>query len=249
MQIEIFDSGCKLACRAADIFEETVRANPSAVLGLATGASPVNTYKELIARYNAGRLSFAGVTTFNLDEYCDLPQNDKNSYYTFMRKNLFDHIDIDPANTHIPDGNAADPDAECARYDALIEKIGGVDVQILGIGTDGHIGFNEPGDSFAPGTFKIKLHESTIESNSVYFKNGDMPRYALTMGIGTIMRAKKIILIATGKAKAGAVKAMIEGEVSPACPASILQTHPDVTVFLDEAAAELLTGNHAKREV
>ena len=157
-----------------------------------------------------------------------------------MRRNLFDHIDIDPANTHIPDGNAADVDAECRRYDALIESIGGVDVQILGIGTDGHIGFNEPGDSFAPGTFKIKLHDSTIESNSIYFKDGNMPRYALTMGIGTIMSAKKILIIATGEAKAEAVKNMIEGEVDPACQASILQTHRDVTALLDRAAASLL---------
>ena len=249
MEVIIMKTKEQIGEAAGKIIAEVVKNDPAAKLGLATGASPVPTYKYLISKYASGAISFKDVSAYNLDEYCNLPRDDENSYYTFMRKNLFDHIDIDPANTHIPDGNAADPDAECARYDALIEKIGGVDVQILGIGTDGHIGFNEPGDSFAPGTFKIKLHESTIESNSVYFKNGDMPRYALTMGIGTIMRAKKIVLIATGKAKAGAVKAMIEGEVSPACPASILQTHPDVTVFLDEAAAELLTGNHAKRDV
>lgn len=241
MEIKVFQTKEQIGAAAGKIIADIVKNDPAAKLGLATGASPVPTYRYLIGQYEAGEISFRGVSAYNLDEYCDLPRDDENSYYTFMRRNLFDHIDIDPANTHIPDGNAVDTDAECRRYDALIDSIGGVDVQILGIGTDGHIGFNEPGDSFAPGTFRIKLHESTIESNSIYFKDGKMPRYALTMGIGTIMSAKKIILIATGAAKAKAVKAMIEGEVSPACQASILQTHPDVTVFLDEAAAELLT--------
>ncbi len=242
MDIRIYDTPAEIGEAAGKIFADLIRSKPDAKLGLATGASPVPTYQYLIGEYERGNLSFRGVSAYNLDEYCDLPKNDRNSYYTFMRENLFDHVDIDPANTHIPDGNAADIEKECREYDRLIEEIGGVDLQILGIGTDGHIGFNEPGDSFAPGTFKIKLHDSTIESNSIYFKNGDMPRYALTMGIGTIMSAKKIVIIATGASKAEAVKAMIEGEVSPACPASILQTHPDVTVFLDRAAAGLLTG-------
>ena len=241
MEVRIFETKEQIGEAAGKIIVDIVKADPAAKLGLATGASPVPTYRYLIGQYEKGLVSFRGVSAYNLDEYCDLPKDDENSYYTFMRKNLFDHIDIDPANTHIPDGNAADVDAECRRYDALIESIGGVDVQLLGIGTDGHIGFNEPGDSFAPGTFKIKLHDSTIESNSIYFKDGKMPHYALTMGIGTIMSAKKILIIATGEAKAEAVKNMIEGEVDPACQASILQTHRDVTALLDRAAAGLLS--------
>lgn len=241
MNVTVLKTKEQIGAAVADIIVGIVKRDPYAKLGLATGASPVPVYQDLIARYEAGEVSFKNVSAYNLDEYCGLPRDDENSYYTFMRRNLFDRIDIDSANTHIPDGNAADPDAECRRYDALIESVGGVDVQILGLGVDGHIGFNEPGDSFAPGTFKVKLHESTIAANSIYFKDGNMPHYALTMGVGTIMRAKKILLIAAGRAKAAAVKAMVEGEVSPACPASILQTHPDATVFLDEDAAELLT--------
>lgn len=240
MQIEIFDSGRELACRAADIFEETVKANPSAVLGLATGASPVNTYKELIARYNAGRLSFAGVTTFNLDEYCDLPQNDKNSYYTFMKENLFDSVDVKPENIHIENGNAADFDAEAAAYDRAIEAAGGIDLQLLGIGTNGHIGFNEPADAFTDGTFRIRLTESTIKANSRYFTDSKMPEYALTMGIASIMHAKKILLIATGGAKAEAIFNTVKGPISPRCPASVLRLHRDAVLLLDTAAAALL---------
>lgn len=240
MNIRIFTDETALACAAADLIEETVHANPHAVLGLATGASPVLTYKELIKRYEAGKLSFSNVTAFNLDEYCDLPKNDKNSYYTFMQENLFGKIDIDPANIHIEDGNAADFAAEAKAYDAMISAAGNIDLQLLGIGTNGHIGFNEPADAFSDGTFRVKLTQSTINANSRYFTDSKMPEYALTMGVGTIMKAKKIMLIATGAAKADAVYNTVKGPVTPRCPASILQTHPDAVLLLDEAAAALL---------
>ena len=240
MQIRIFTNETELACAAADIFEETIAKKPNAVLGLATGASPVLTYKELIRRYKASAVSFADVITFNLDEYCDLPRNDKNSYYTFMQKNLFSKININPENVHIEDGNAADFDAEAKAYDEKIAEAGYIDLQLLGIGTNGHIGFNEPADSFTDGTFRIRLSESTIKANSRYFTDSKMPEYALTMGVGSIMRAKKILLIATGTAKAEAIYNTVKGQVTPLCPASILQTHPDAVLLLDEAAAALL---------
>ena len=240
MEIKVFDNGSALARCAADYFEETIAAKPNAVLGLATGASPVETYKELIRRYMAGRISFKNVTTFNLDEYCDLPRDDKNSYYTFMRENLFDKIDIPTENINIEDGNAADPDAECRAYDEKIKAAGRIDLQLLGIGTNGHIGFNEPAEAFTEGTFRIRLSESTIKANSRYFTDSAMPEYAVTMGIGSIMRAKRILLIATGAAKAEAIRSAVKGPISPACPASVLRLHPDAVLLLDTEAAALL---------
>lgn len=240
MEYRIFESTDELALACADIFTALLKEKPNAVLGLATGASPVKTYKELIRRYEAGEISFAGVTTFNLDEYCDLPKDDKNSYYTFMHKNLFDHVDIKEENTHLMDGNAADPEAEAAAFDAMIEQAGGVDIQLLGVGRNGHIGFNEPADHFTEGSFKVKLNDSTIEANSIYFDENPMPRYALTMGIGTIMKAGKIVLIATGKKKAEAIRNAVKGEVTPRCPVSVLQNHPDALLLLDREAASLL---------
>ena len=240
MEYRIFASAEELAAVCADIFTGLLTEKKNCVLGLATGASPVKTYQELIRRYRAGRLSFADVTTFNLDEYCDLPRDDKNSYYTFMRQNLFDHVDIRAENVHIMDGNAADPEKEAAAFDAAIEKAGGVDLQLLGVGRNGHIGFNEPAERFTDGSFKVRLKESTIEANSIYFDENPMPRYALTMGIGTIMKARKIVLIATGDKKAEAIRSAVKGEVTPRCPVSILQKHPDALLLLDEAAASLL---------
>lgn len=240
MDIKIFNSAEEIAVACADIFSAQLNTKSNSVLGLATGASPVKTYKELIKRFNNGELSFSDVKSFNLDEYCDLPKNDKNSYYTFMHENLFDHVDIKEENVHILDGNAADPNAEAKAFDTAIDAAGGIDIQLLGIGTNGHIGFNEPGEEFSDGTFKVKLTDSTIKSNSIYFDNDSMPRYALTMGINSIMKARKIVLIATGDSKADAIKATVTGEVTPMCPASVLQNHPDVTLLLDKAAAKLL---------
>jgi len=240
MEIRIFNNADELAKSCADEFITLINNKPDAILGLATGASPVPTYKTLIKECKDGNVSFRNVRTYNLDEYCDLPKSDKNSYYTFMNENLFSQVDIDTANTHIPDGNAVDIESECSGYDHQIAAAGGIDMQLLGIGTNGHIGFNEPADAFSDGTFKVKLTDSTIKSNSIYFTENAMPHYALTMGIATIMKAKKILLIATGEGKADAVYKMIKGEVSPLCPASILQNHEDVIIFLDKAAASKL---------
>lgn len=240
MEYRVFSSTDELAAVCADLFTALLTKKKNCVLGLATGASPVKTYRELIRRYEAGLISFADVTTFNLDEYCGLPKHDKNSYYTFMRENLFDHVDIRPENVHIMDGNAADPEAEAEAFDAAIAKAGGVDLQLLGVGRNGHIGFNEPAERFSEGSFKVKLNDSTIEANSIYFDENPMPRYALTMGIGTIMKAKKIVLIATGEKKAEAIKNAVKGDVTPRCPVSILKTHPDALLLLDAAAAALI---------
>lgn len=240
MEIRIFKTAEEIGIEAAKIFTDAVKAKPDCVLGLATGASPVPTYKNIIKNHNETGLSFADVKTYNLDEYCDLPKNDKNSYYTFMHEQLFNGLDIKEENVHFLDGNAADKIAECKRYDAEIENAGGIDVQLLGIGNNAHIGFNEPAEEFTDGSFEVKLTESTINANKIYFDEGAMPHYALTMGINQIMKAQKIVLIATGPKKAEAIRNMIEGEVTPAVPASILQKHNDVIIFLDEEAASLL---------
>ena len=240
MEVRIYNTAEEIAVACADIFTELLTQKPECILGLATGASPVKTYNELINRYKEGKISFEKVKTFNLDEYCNLPRDDKNSYYTFMHENLFNSVDIKEENVHIPDGNAADPEEHAKSYDAMIDAAGGIDIQLLGIGTNGHIGFNEPSDTFSDGTFKVKLTDSTIKSNSIYFDDDSMPRYALTMGINSIMKAKKIVLIATGESKAEAIKATINGEVTPMCPASVLQKHPDAILLIDKAAAKLL---------
>jgi len=223
-----------------DRFCALLQENPSAVLGLATGASPIPSYQHMISRFKAGAVSFAKARTFNLDEYCDLPAEHPQSYRSFMHAQLFSQVDIDPQNTHFLDGNATDEAAECSRFDALIERFGGVDLQLLGIGRNGHIGFNEPADTFTQGSFKVQLAPSTLEANSGYFSGEHMPTHAMTMGVGAILRAKEIVLVATGAAKAEAVKAMIQGEITPQLPASALQNHPNVTVYLDPAAASLL---------
>lgn len=239
MEVKIFKTEEEIGAACGQLFCDIINAKPDCVLGLATGASPVPTYNYIAKQCAEGKVSFKNVSTFNLDEYCDLPKNHKNSYYTFMMENLFTKVDLDLANVDFLDGNA-EPEAESARYSASIAAKGGIDIQLLGIGRNGHIAFNEPSDEFSGESYKIALTESTIEANSIYFDDIPMPRYAMTMGIGAIMRSKKIALIATGKAKAEAVKNMIKGEVTPQCPASVLQQHDDVVVFLDEAAASLL---------
>ena len=242
MQILIFNDPLSLANACADRITDLSARKPDAVLGLATGASPVGTYAELIRRYEAGKVSFRSVRTFNLDEYCDLPKADPNSYNSFMWDKLFGHVDIPAENVHIPDGNAPDLAAQCEAYDQMIRNAGGIDLQLLGIGRNGHIGFNEPAEAFTKGTHIAALTESTIEANSKYFTENPMPKSAITMGVGSIFAAKSIILIATGKKKAEAIRNTVCGDISPSrCPASILQLHPDVTLLLDEDAAEKLT--------
>ena len=226
--------------KAANIISAQVIMKPNCVLGLATGGTPVGTYKQLVEWYNKGDIDFSEVTTVNLDEYRGLPKEHPESYWSFMHRHLFDHVNINPARINLPDGTNPDADAACAQYNQIIHSVGGIDLQLLGIGPNGHIGFNEPADEFTDEAFKVKLTDSTIAANSQYFTDIAMPHYAITMGIGSIMRAKKIVLIATGKSKAEAIKATVEGEVTPHCPASILQQHDDVTIFLDEAAASLL---------
>lgn len=240
MDIKIYNNAEEIGCAAAQLYKELINGNPSAVLGLATGATPVPTYKKLIELYKNGEISFKDVTTFNLDEYCDLDKHDKNSYYTFMHENLFNYIDIKEENVNFLDGNAEDCDAESKRYAETIRAAGGIDLQLLGIGTNGHIAFNEPADKFTDEAFKVTLTQSTINSNQKYFGDVPMPRYAMTMGIGSIMRSKKILLIATGESKAKAIKAMVSGEITPQIPCSILNEHKDVVIMLDKAAASLI---------
>lgn len=240
MEIKIYENAAEIGVAAAELYKNLINDKPNAVLGLATGATPVPTYQKLIELYNNGEVSFKDITTFNLDEYCDLDKHDKNSYYTFMHENLFNHVDIKEENVNFLDGNAEDCDAESKRYAEAIKAAGGIDLQLLGIGTNGHIAFNEPADKFTDEAFKVTLTQSTIDSNQQYFGDVPMPRYAMTMGIGSIMRSKKILLIATGEKKAKAIKAMVSGEVTPQIPCSILNEHDDVIIMLDKAAASLL---------
>lgn len=240
MELKIFDTPEQLARFTGKIFVDAIGRRPDIVLGLATGESPVQTYRYIYEACKRGEISLKDVRTYNLDEYVGLPREDKNSYYTFMHEQFFDHTDIREENVHLLDGNAADMQKECADYDARIAEAGGIDLQLLGVGRNGHIGFNEPSDHFSKGSFKVKLTESTIEANSRFFDKNPMPRWALTMGIGLIMRAKRIVLIATGAAKAEAVAAMFGEKVTPACPASILEFHPNALVCTDREAAKLL---------
>lgn len=227
--------------RAANLISAEVIRNPKCVLGLATGSTPVGTYKQLAAWNQKGDLSFKEVRTVNLDEYKGLAGTHDQSYRYFMQNNLFDHIDIVQENTNVPDGLAADPEAECARYDALVESMGYADLQLLGLGRNGHIGFNEPCDRFVKETHVVDLTASTIEANARFFASADdVPKQALTMGIGCIMAARRILLVASGADKAEALYNAVCGPITPQCPASILQLHKDVVIVGDEAALSKL---------
>lgn len=232
----------EMSKEAAVIMAEQVKSNPECVLGLATGSTPLGMYGELVCRVAAGEVSFRAVTTVNLDEYRGLPRESLQSYYYFMHHNFFSQIDIDPLKTNVPDGMAEDMQKECERYDKLIAGLGGADLQLLGIGRNGHIGFNEPAEVFAKSTHVVTLDESTIEANKRFFGPGEaVPEQAYTMGIGTIMSAGKILLLASGKDKAWAVRELLMGEVTPKVPCSILQFHKDVIVVADEDACSLLS--------
>lgn len=231
----------EMSRRAASIMAAQITLKSDSVLGLATGSTPVGMYRELIRRYEAGELDFSQIRSVNLDEYVGLSRDHDQSYFYFMNDNLFRHVNIDRAQTFLPDGTNPDMEGECRRYHEIILSMGGIDMQLLGIGGNGHIGFNEPADSFAPGTHCVKLAESTIQANSRFFASEkDVPRYAISMGIGEIMTAKKILILASGATKAEAVKGMVAGPVTPRMPASILQFHPDVTLVADEEALSLL---------
>ncbi|MCD8220915.1 MAG: glucosamine-6-phosphate deaminase [Clostridiales bacterium] len=223
--------------KAANIISAQIIMKPDCVLGLATGSTPIGIYRQLIEWYEKGDLDFADVTTVNLDEYKGLSPENEQSYAYFMHHRLFDHVNINPQRTHLPDGTNPDADGECARYEALLQSVGGIDLQLLGLGNNGHIGFNEPDTAFEKETHCINLLEQTIEANKRFFDSIDeVPKQAYTMGIRTIMMAKKILLVVNGEGKADILKEALYGPVTPHVPASILQMHPDVTVVADEAA-------------
>ena len=223
--------------KAANIISAQVIMKPNCVLGLATGSTPIGTYDQLVEWYNKGDLDFSEVTTVNLDEYKGLPRTNDQSYYYFMHQHLFDRVNIDPERTNVPNGMEPDAEKECGRYEELIRSLGGVDLQLLGLGHNGHIGFNEPGEAFEKETHCVDLTESTIEANKRFFASADdVPKQAYTMGIKTIMQAKKILVVVNGENKADIVERAFFGPVTPEVPASILQLHNDVTLVGDEAA-------------
>ena len=226
---------------AAHIIAAQIQLKPNCVLGLATGSSPIGTYKQLIEWNKAGDLDFSAVRSVNLDEYAGLTPDHDQSYAYFMRTNLFDHINVDPANTNIPDGMAPDEAEECARYDKVIRDLGGIDLQLLGLGVNGHIGFPEPADAVSTGTHQVTLTESTRDANKRFFASIDeVPTHARTMGTREILQARRVLMVASGANKAQAIKDAFFGPVTPQVPASILQYHPDFTLVADEAALSLL---------
>ena len=227
--------------KAANIIAAQIVLKPDCVLGLATGSTPIGTYKNLVKGYEAGDLDFSQVKSVNLDEYRGLPRENDQSYYYFMHDNLFKHVNINLENTHLPDGMQSDSDKACAEYEAIIEAVGGQDLQLLGLGHNGYIGFNEPCDEFPKLTHCVNLTQSTIEANKRFFASADdVPKQAYTMGIGTIMKAKRILVVVSGADKAQIVKDAFFGPVTAQVPASILQMHPEVTVVADEAALSLV---------
>lgn len=226
-----------MSLKAANIIAAQMSLNPKSVLGLATGSTPIGTYRHLVEWYQKGELDFGKAVSINLDEYCGLSGDHPQSYRRFMQENLFDHISIRPENTWVPDGMTTDVDAMCDGYERTIEELGGVDLQLLGLGHDGHIGFNEPCDHFPVRTHEVALTESTRRANARFFAGEDeVPTAAYTMGVGTVMAARRVLMIVTGADKADILHRAFCGPVTPWVPASILQFHPDVTLICDEAA-------------
>ena len=227
--------------KAANIISAQVIMKPNCVLGLATGGTPVGAYAQLVEWYNKGDLDFSEVTTVNLDEYRGLPKEHPESYWSFMHKNLFDHVNIRPEAIHLPDGTNPDAADACAKYNDIIHSVGGIDLQLLGLGPNGHIGFNEPADEFTYGTHVVTLAADTIEANARFFRSADeVPRQAVSMGIGNIMAAKCVVLVATGESKAKAVYDTIRGPITPRVPASVLQLHPCCVILTDREAGKLM---------
>lgn len=225
----------------ANLISSLLHTNPRATLGLATGSTPVGLYAKLIEMNRQGLVSFAQTTTYNLDEYVGLPENHPESYRTFMNEKFFNHVDIQMDRTHVPNGNAADPEAECLNYDKMLEEYGPVDLQLLGLGHNGHIGFNEPGDSLSGATHVVELQEKTRNANARFFPTlDDVPTHAITMGVATIMKARQILLLVRGEDKAEIVHRALTGPITTECPASLLQCHPNVVVLLDQGAGRLL---------
>ena len=241
MKILVVKDYAEMSRVAADLFAEVIADKPDCVLGLATGDTPIGMYDNLIAKYREGKLDFSKTRSVNLDEYYPITPDNDQSYRYFMNEHLFNHVNIDKANTAVPDGTAKDVDASCKAYEAQIDALGGIDVQVLGIGRNGHIGFNEPDSELIPFTHLTALTPSTIEANARFFASEDeVPKHALTMGIQSVFKARKILLLVSGKNKAEAVKAMLTGNISTSCPASLLCLHPDVTLVCDEDAYSLV---------
>ena len=241
MKVFVFKTKEEAAKAAVSVFAAELMKKPNAIFGLATGSSPVPLYHEMIAQYKAGAMDFSQCRSWNLDEYVGLQPDHVCSYRRFMNEELFDHVNIDKANTHVPSGTAADMAKEAADYDAAIEAAGGIDVQLLGIGHNGHIGFNEPDDHFTYETHVVSIAESIIDANTRFFNNRDeVPRQAISMGVGNIMKAKTVVLVANGKDKAQAIYNTVKGDITPRVPASLLRCHPNCLIFVDEAAASLL---------
>ena len=228
----------EMSAAAARMMADQIKSKPDSVIGLATGSTPVGMYSELIRECKAGNLDFSKVTTVNLDEYCGLAGDHPQSYRYFMQQNLFDHINIDPANTFVPNGKAEDLEAEAAAYEKIVASKGYADLQLLGVGPNGHIGFNEPADSLLTATHVTPLTKETIRANARFFNSEDeVPKYALTMGIATIFAARRIMILINGAAKRDALAALLAGDViDPRCPVTLLHLHHDVTVFCDEEA-------------
>lgn len=242
MEVLIFPDALALAKKSADLVESQIQTYPDSVIGLATGSTPLGLYEQLISRHEESGLSFSKIRTFNLDEYVGIPSDHPQSYRTFMDENLFDRINIDKSNTQVPDGMAENPLEVGPEYEKMIEAAGGIDLQILGVGTDGHIGFNEPTSSLGSITRVKTLTQQTMADNSRFFEPDEFqPKLAITMGMKTILDARRILLLAHGENKAEAVRDMIEGPLSAFCPASALQLHQRTTILIDEAAASKLS--------
>ena len=245
MLVDIVSDYEQLSQMAAEKVARLIKAKPGAVIGFATGSTPLGLYQKLIQYHKNDGLDFSGITTFNLDEYIGLPADHTQSYAYFMHRHLFSHINIDPQQIHLPDGMSEDIEGHCAWYEEQIEKAGGLDLQILGIGANGHLAFNEPGSSLGSRTRIKTLTSETVNSNARFFDTPDqVPRYAITMGVGTIMEAQSLLLLASGAGKADAIKATLEGPVTAMVPATIVQLHRDAHTIIDEMAASRLLYNH-----
>ncbi|WP_098742498.1 glucosamine-6-phosphate deaminase [Paenibacillus sp. EZ-K15] len=241
MNIYTFSDEEQFVQTAANQISSLLHTNPRATLGLATGSTPVGLYNKLIEMNRQGLVSFAQTTTYNLDEYVGLPENHPESYRTFMNKKFFNHVDIQIERTHVPNGNATNPEEECLNYDKMLEEFGPVDLQLLGLGHNGHIGFNEPGESLSGGTHVVELQEKTRNANARFFPTlDDVPTHAITMGVATILKARQILLLVRGEDKAEIVHRALKGPITTECPASLLQCHPNVVVLLDQGAGRLL---------
>jgi glucosamine-6-phosphate deaminase len=241
MDLQVAKNKEEVSQLASDWIQQVITEKPSAVLGLATGSTPIGTYQELIRRYQAGKLDFSNVKTFNLDEYYGLKSDHPQSYHSFMKEKLFNHINIQEQNIYIPSGTPKDVVEYCRSYEQKIDEVGGIDLQILGIGQNGHIGFNEPANELQPDTHLVRLASETIEANARFFeREEDVPRFAITMGIQTILKAKNLLLLVTGKGKAEIVQKLFDSGITTDIPASLLKLHPNVTVLVDQEAGSLV---------